>query len=119
MDGIAVGRSVSRHKFLTEIASIARIQDGLGWDDKSHRTFWVSPVSSGIIKGLTGFGERSIPLLSAHIKILRTDTDYNGTFVLQPSVLDAPYRDDRTDLNIGSKPVLDRLFGLVSARRLG
>jgi len=118
-DGIGVTPSVSRHKPGAESARVASLKDALRWNDHSHLTRGVPPVPAGIVERFAEFRERSIPLLRTDIKILRTDTQHHCTFVSKHSVLDAPYRDDGTDLNVGVEPVLNRLLGLVPARGIG
>ena len=102
-----------------KLASVASFEDGFRWDDQPYWPRWVPPVPAGIIKGFAGFVERSVPPLPAHIKILRTDTQRHGTFVLKRPILDAPDRDYGADLDIGAEPVLDRLLGLIFAGGIG
>ena len=100
-----------------EIASVTSAKNRIGRNDNLRAAFSVPPVSAGIVKGCSGFGIRSISMLGAYVKVLRPNTQYHPTLILEHSILRPPDCDNSANLDVSAQPVLDRFFGLFLVRQ--
>ena len=103
---------------LRRIRSIASFKDSLCRDDDPQAAAAFPPITARVVESYSGFGKRSVLLLQAHVKVLRTNAQHHSAFVLNPSLLSAGDRDNRADRNIGSQPFSDRIAGLTLFRRV-
>ena len=100
-----------------EIASVTSAKNRIGRNDNLRAAFSVPPVPAGIVKGCSGFGIRSISMLGAYVKVLRPNTQYHPTLILEHSILPPPDCDNSANLDVRAQPVLDRFFGLFLVRQ--
>ena len=110
--------AASRQERGAKIARLASGKNRFGRNDNLDAAARVPPVPACIVKSYSRFRKRSVPLLGTYVKVPRPDTQHHPEFVLKQSILRPPDCENSADLNIGTQPILDRLFRLFPVGRV-